>query len=56
MIKLESPFRGGYIAPANSADDLLEDPHLMGEHTEDYLTGLGYAAEKIAAWKESGII
>lgn len=83
------------IAPANSVNDLLTDPHLtereafvpyihptggpivltgnpikvegehyevrlgapaLGEHTDDYLTGLGYSPEQLGVWKKAGII
>jgi crotonobetainyl-CoA:carnitine CoA-transferase CaiB-like acyl-CoA transferase len=83
------------IAPANSADDLLDDPHLrareaiieyvhpsggpmhltgnpikvegehfeihqpapsLGEHTDEYLTSLGYTLGELAAWRDADVI
>jgi formyl-CoA transferase len=83
------------IAPANSAEDLLDDPHIqareaileydhptggpvlvsgnpvkvegqhyavrlpapaLGQHTDEYLTGLGYTPEQLTEWRNQGIV
>jgi crotonobetainyl-CoA:carnitine CoA-transferase CaiB-like acyl-CoA transferase len=28
----------------------------LGEHTDEYLTSLGYGADQLAAWREKGIV
>ena len=61
VVEVDHPERGKYLTVGNpiklsdSPTEVTRSP-LLGEHTEEVLTQLGYSAEKIAALREERVI
>lgn len=61
VVEVDHPERGKYLTVGNpiklsdSATEVTRSP-LLGEHTEEVLTQLGYSAEKIAALRAEKVI
>jgi formyl-CoA transferase len=61
IVEVDHPVRGKYLTVGNpiklsdSPTDVTRSP-LLGEHTDEVMTELGYSAEQIAALRTAGAI